>query len=103
MTLKSELEQDELKRQEVKALAEVNEYMYNQLKENGIAVKMVRNIATAFFEMSTDNTTHPSHELSHRSSPSHNPSIHGSDSESETDGFKQSLVASVDSEEDKNR
>ena len=37
-----------------KALAEANEYMHNQLRQNGIAVKMARNIATTFFEMSED-------------------------------------------------
>ena len=55
-TFKNELEQDEVKRQGVKALAEVNEYMYNQLKEHGMAVKSARSIAGAFFDVSGEQT-----------------------------------------------
>ena len=46
-----------MKRQAVKALAEANEYLYNQLKEQGIAVKTIRSIATAFLDVSDEQTS----------------------------------------------
>ena len=63
-----------MKRQGIKALAEVNEYMYNQLKENGIAVKMVHNIATAFFDLGS--TTESTAGENRASAKSISPSQH---------------------------
>ena len=41
--------------------------MYNQLKEHGIAVKTVRSIATAFFDVSEDQMSFVSHSASVKS------------------------------------
>ena len=51
---KNKLEQDEVNRQGVVALAEVNEYIYKKMSKNDVSVKMTRDISSAFFGPAKD-------------------------------------------------
>ena len=95
-TFLNELEQNELQRQGVKALAEANEYIYKQLKEHGIGVKLVPSITTAFIDVtqeldSESDNVHFSESLSERQS--------GLRFNSKND----QLIESFDTEDDRSR